>query len=155
MTWGGGDLAHFWALQARFFALAEKIGWLVGNYLVLQQVLVHCRNREQQHNVFLCSQERKERRGAPTILLFSKEKIWSNDYPVSQGLDKHCFVACCPTQFHCHEIVCGFLKEKQGVEYTENDTPAPTNKKKNLKCEETSLFTMLCTVFMHLLSREL
>ena len=44
------------------------------------------------------------------------------------------------------------MKEKQGVEYTENDTQAPTNKKKNLKCEETSLFTMLCTVFMHLLS---
>ena len=44
------------------------------------------------------------------------------------------------------------MKEKQGVEYTETDTPAPTKKKKNLKYAETSLFAMLCTVFMHLLS---
>ena len=38
------------------------------------------------------------------------------------------------------------MEEKQGVEYTETDTPAPTKKKKNLQYAETSPFAMLCSV---------
>ena len=133
-------MAHFWVLTFCWQVFcSDREDWLAGRQLSRLAAGAGAlqKPREQQHNVFLCSQERKERRGAPTILLFSKEKICSNNYPVSQGLDKHCFVACCPTQFHCFEIVCGFffsVNEKQGVEYTETDTPERTYKKEILKC---------------------
>ena len=44
------------------------------------------------------------------------------------------------------------MKEKPGVEYTETDTEELTYQKENLKCAETSLFAMLCTVFSRDLS---
>ena len=75
-AWGGGDLAQFWALtfcRQEFFCSGGE-DWLACRQLsrlaagggALQKP------REQQHNVFLCSQERKERRGHQQSCCFQK-----------------------------------------------------------------------------------